>query len=292
MALSKKIIIAIVVAVVLIVALIIYFYTRPSSTKDHTAAHAAAVVAVATGQTPAPVVATPSMTTATVVQPADDGSVAVTSKTTPTTPSKTTPVLTSTTIVKPTATQTDVQSNLAAHTPVVVDAAAVKTPTPSSSPSVAGGSTTLSTVYPKTGGGAVVTSDTAGTVSTTTTIISKAQGWYVQSVATSYFISTDGVHMTPSTNEALLFTKEQHRHNGVITGSILTATTGSSKYQLYDAGNGEYVMSEYGYRYGYSGTGMLVVPTVQGYPIIDTSQGVSDMIANTAKAFTVRLVAN
>ena len=94
--------------------------------------------------------------------------------------------------------------------------------------------------------------------------------------------------MTPSTNEALLFTKEQHRHNGVITGSILTATTGSSKYQLYDAGNGEYVMSEY----GYSGTGMLVVPTVQGYPIFDTSQGVSDMIANTAKAFTVRLVAN
>ena len=163
MAPSKKIIIAI-VAVVLIVALIIYFYTRPSPTKDHTTAHAVAVVAVATGQTPAPVVVTPSTTTTTVVQPTDDGSgsVAVTSTTVP----KTSAALpaTSTTIVTPAATQTNVQSNLAAHIPVVE--AAVKSPTPSESVTPS----TISTVQPKSGGGVTVTSDTAGTVSTTTTI--------------------------------------------------------------------------------------------------------------------------
>ena len=169
MAPSKKIIIAI-VAVVLIVALIIYFYTRPSPTKDHTTAHttahAAAVVAVATGQTPAPVVVTPSTTTTTVVQPTDDGSgsVAVTSTTVP----KTSAALpaTSTTIVTPAATQTNVQSNLAAHIPVVE--AAVKSPTPTPSESVT--PSTISTIQPKSGGGVTVTSDTAGTVSTTTTI--------------------------------------------------------------------------------------------------------------------------
>ena len=94
--------------------------------------------------------------------------------------------------------------------------------------------------------------------------------------------------MTPSTNEALLFTKEQHRHNGVITGSILTATTGSSKYQLYDAGNGEYVMSEY----GYSGTALTPCDvSIMGYPCTVGTTSMH-MIANTAKAFTVRLVAN